>query len=105
MKGARQWLDSSWGRSREDSPSGTGEIRFVYTPTGRREEFGKEPPTRSTWSKKARKTCWIGRRSNSARRCSGGRTPTPLAPHDPTPTGLATGGDSAREYPPGRSLG
>src|SRR5213593_4244035 len=69
MKGARQWLDSSWGRSREDSPSGTGKIRFAYTLTARREEFETEPPTRCGRSKKERKTCWSGRRGSSVRRC------------------------------------
>src|SRR6266545_639800 len=69
MKGARQWLDSSWGRSREGSPPGTGKIRFAYTLTTRREEFETEPPTRCGRSKKEPKTCWTGRRGSSARRC------------------------------------
>src|SRR2546422_1659779 len=74
MKGARQWLDSSWGRSREGSPAGTGKIRFAYTLTARREEFETEPPTRYGRSKKERKTCWTGRRGSSARRCRRDRT-------------------------------
>src|SRR6266545_7761076 len=74
MKGARQWLDSSWGRSREGSPPGTGKIRSVSMPTARREEFETERPTRSRPSKKERKTCWSGRRGSSARRCRRDRT-------------------------------
>src|SRR2546426_12258547 len=83
MKGARQWLDSSWGHSREGSPSGTGKIRFAYTLTARREEFETEPPTRYGRSKKERKTCWTGRRGSSARRCRRDRTRIVRARADP----------------------
>src|SRR2546426_8589926 len=74
MKGARQWLDSSWERSREGSPYGTGKISFASTLTARREEFETVPPTRCGRSKKERKTCWSGRRVSSARRCRRDRT-------------------------------
>src|SRR3989442_14516977 len=74
MKGGRQWLDLSWGRSREGSPPGTGKIRSACTLTARREEFETEPPTRCGRSKKERKTCWTARRGNSARCCTRDRT-------------------------------